>query len=371
MTDVVPANDRRARYEATAGQTVFDIDFPLNDATALAVYKNGEELIGGYAVNLDLLKITLTVGAAEDDIITLEGLTVPKRKTAYPLRGNLSTPLLNSDADTAVQIMQELRRDIDQGVSLAKDEVTGVSAILPRAVANTTIMWGPDADRLISGPTVEEIMTAADQAEIATAQAVIATEKAGLAADQVTLAENQVGLATAQVGLAAVQVGLAQGFAVAAQAAVGAVKVSANDTTPGILNGKLVAGKKIKFTENNNGGNETLTIDGVSRIASITSSATPAPNSDTTDQYNVTALAANTTFAAPTGTPVDGQELKIRIKDNGTARTLSFNNGAGGYRAGTDIPLPTTTVLSKTMYLGFLYNAADNKWDFVALLGNI
>ena len=37
-------------------------------------------------------------------------------------------------------------------------------------------------------------------------------------------------------------------------------KVSANDSTAGFLNGKLVAGNKITFTENNNGSNETLTI---------------------------------------------------------------------------------------------------------------
>lgn len=37
-------------------------------------------------------------------------------------------------------------------------------------------------------------------------------------------------------------------------------KVSANDTTAGFLNGKLVAGPGIAFTENNDGGNETLTM---------------------------------------------------------------------------------------------------------------
>ena len=36
--------------------------------------------------------------------------------------------------------------------------------------------------------------------------------------------------------------------------------VSSNDTTAGYLNGKLVAGTGISFTENNNGSNETLTI---------------------------------------------------------------------------------------------------------------
>jgi len=39
------------------------------------------------------------------------------------------------------------------------------------------------------------------------------------------------------------------------------VKVSANDTTPGYLNGKLTAGTGIEFTENNDAGDEDLEID--------------------------------------------------------------------------------------------------------------
>jgi hypothetical protein len=52
----------------------------------------------------------------------------------------------------------------------------------------------------------------------------------------------------------------------AADAGIGAgsdekVGVSANDSTPGYLNGKLVAGDNITLTEDNDGGDETLTID--------------------------------------------------------------------------------------------------------------
>lgn len=41
------------------------------------------------------------------------------------------------------------------------------------------------------------------------------------------------------------------------------VKISGNDTTAGYLNGKLIAGTNVTLTENNDGGNETLTIDAV------------------------------------------------------------------------------------------------------------
>lgn len=98
------------------------------------------------------------------------------------------------------------------------------------------------------------------------------------------------------------------------------------------------------------------------RVSTTASSATPTPNADTDDQYTVTALAAGATFGAPTGTPTDGQNLTIRIKDNGTARTLAWN---AIYRPIT-ITMPTTTVISKTMYLGMKYNSADTRWDVLA-----
>jgi hypothetical protein len=106
------------------------------------------------------------------------------------------------------------------------------------------------------------------------------------------------------------------------------------------------------------------------RTTSITSSATPTPDVDTTDVYLVTALAAGATFGAPTGTPTAGQKLIIRIKDNGGAQTLAWNSGAGGYRASSDLALPTTTVISKTLYCGFMYNSVDTKWDLLAKLDN-
>lgn len=61
-------------------------------------------------------------------------------------------------------------------------------------------------------------------------------------------------------------------------------KVSSNDTTAGYLNGKLVAGTNITLTENNNGGNETLTISaaGGGGVTGFTPSQnTAAPNAGT------------------------------------------------------------------------------------------
>ncbi len=104
------------------------------------------------------------------------------------------------------------------------------------------------------------------------------------------------------------------------------------------------------------------------RVYSEASNATPTPNIDSYDMYELTALAVSATFSAPTGTPTDGQSLIIRIKDNNNAQSLSWN---AIYRASTDLALPTTTSANKTMYLGFKYNSADSKWDLLAYLNNI
>ena len=113
---------------------------------------------------------------------------------------------------------------------------------------------------------------------------------------------------------------------------------------------------------------QTLTNKRVTpRIGTTTGAASPiTPTADTADQYNVTALAVAATIAIPSGTPTDGQKLTLRIKDNGTARALTWTTSAGGYRiVGTT--LPTTTFISKTVYVGCVYNAADSFWDVVAV----
>lgn len=99
------------------------------------------------------------------------------------------------------------------------------------------------------------------------------------------------------------------------------------------------------------------------RIATTTSSGTPTPDVSSTDIYILTALAAAPTFGIPAGTPLNGQKLIVRIKDNGTARALAYN---AIYRA-VGVTLPTTTVISKTLYLGMVYNSDDTKWDVIAV----
>lgn len=94
-----------------------------------------------------------------------------------------------------------------------------------------------------------------------------------------------------------------------------------------------------------------------------TSATTFTINSDFKDLGVITAQAAALTIAAPTGTPIQGQKLIFRIKDNGTARGITWN--AIFRIIGTT--LPTTTVINKTTYVGCIYNSTDTKWDVVVV----
>lgn len=97
-------------------------------------------------------------------------------------------------------------------------------------------------------------------------------------------------------------------------------------------------------------------------IQAVTSSATVTPTFDD-DMVKITAQAANLTLANPTGTAIPGLGIVIRIKDNGTARTITFGSQ---YRA-IGVTLPTTTVISKTLYICMVYNSDDTKWDVLAV----
>ncbi len=105
------------------------------------------------------------------------------------------------------------------------------------------------------------------------------------------------------------------------------------------------------------------------RVTSISSNATWSPNADTDDIYEITAQAADaTTISNPSGTPVNGQKLMIRVTGT-AARALTWSGSK--WRASSDLALPTTTTTTKSMYLGFVYNTAGTgTWDLVAKLDN-
>jgi hypothetical protein len=100
------------------------------------------------------------------------------------------------------------------------------------------------------------------------------------------------------------------------------------------------------------------------RVSTETSSATPTINTDNVDAHSITALATDiTSFTTNlSGTPTNFQKLIIRIKDDGTARAIAW--GASFEAKG--VALPTTTVISKVLTVGFIYDTVTSKWGCVA-----
>jgi len=103
----------------------------------------------------------------------------------------------------------------------------------------------------------------------------------------------------------------------------------------------------------------------VPRFASVASAAAPAINTNLVDCFSVTALATTiTSFTTNlTGSPVDFQSLIIRIRDNGSARAITW----GSSFAAMGTSLPTTTFAGKTMNVALRYDAILSVWGCLAV----
>jgi hypothetical protein len=93
-----------------------------------------------------------------------------------------------------------------------------------------------------------------------------------------------------------------------------------------------------------------------------TSSATPTPDVDLFSQYALTALGEAAAFQIPSGTPIDGQKLILRILDDNTPRATTWD----AVYASRGATLPATTVSGKTHYIGLIFNDDAGTWDCVA-----
>lgn len=122
-------NDRRARYVASADQTSFDVDFPIDTDADVAVYHKVAltgvitllTLTTDYTVTLDgaapnTADVDLVVGAAVNDIITVEGETDPDRDTDFTTGGDFFAGTVNNAEDRQYRIDQETKRDRDRTV---------------------------------------------------------------------------------------------------------------------------------------------------------------------------------------------------------------------------------------------------------------
>lgn len=154
------------------------------------------------------------------------------------------------------------------------------------------------------------------------------------------------------------------------------VSVSNGGTgTAGPLTGVLIGNGSSAFTTATQpSGNlvgdsatQTLTNKRITlRTGTTASSATPTINTDNVDMYSITALAANITSMTTnlSGTPSDGDKLLLRIKDNGSSRTITW--GASFVSSGI-ATLLAATAAGKQHTVGLIYSSATSKWVCLAV----
>lgn len=214
----------------------------------------------------------------------------------------------------------------------AKGLVTGGAAATTSDIAEGTNLYYTEA-RVSANTTVVGKANKGANSDI--------TSLSGLTT-ALSIAQGGTGVATLPTGIL---VGAGTGAITAVTAPAGAI-VGTTDTQT-LTNKDLTSASNVFAWTSTVASGATLTPNGASRE----------------NELYVTAQAEAATIANPIGTLTNGNRLVIRIKDNGTARALTWG---AAYRA-VGLTLPTTTTAGKTMYVGAKYNSTDAVWDVIAL----
>jgi hypothetical protein len=164
-------------------------------------------------------------------------------------------------------------------------------------------------------------------------------------------------VATDAVWTAANQVAVSSASATAAALTMGASTILA----------RLAAGNVVAATPAQLKTLLAITPPESIRAVSVAYAATVTPNADTTDVLNIGALTGALSVGAPTGTPVDGQKMTIRLLQDGTGgRVITWN---AAFAFGTDITAAMEpTAASSKWERVFEWNATDSKWRNTGLV---
>mgnify|MGYP001594995094 CR=1 FL=1 len=296
------------------------------------------------------------VGKATTDTLTNKTLTSP----------TLTTPALGTPASgvltncTGLPAASVLAGSLGAGAFVVSTSLQAATIELG-AATDTTLSRVSAGLIAVEGVTVADVSTAQTLTNKTLTSPTLTTPALGTPASGVLT--NCTGLPAASVLAGSLGAGA---FVVSTSLQAATIELgAATDTTLSRVSAGLIAVEGVTVQDISTA--QTITNKRIEpRIVSAASYTTDTGTSlsvATTDIFVITAQAGALLFNNPGGTAVQGQRLVIRIKDNATARALTWGSE---FRAmGT--ALPTTTTLSKTMYMGFFYNSTDTKWDMVAL----
>ena len=187
-TIAVPDQNPVNQYTATASQTVFAYSFLIFDEADIEVIQDGTTLsLGGgdYTVSGVLNEsggnITLATGATLNDLVTIRRKSTISRASQYQNSGRFEAAVLERDLDKITTILQELRRETGNAVTLNVADLTS-SSELPAPAAGKALAWSSSSPySLVNGPDTLDIANAGANATAATAKAAEAAASAAAA----------------------------------------------------------------------------------------------------------------------------------------------------------------------------------------------
>lgn len=261
MTEHIQIGDvsPRIQYAATGSQTGFTYPFPVFAETDLEVYVDGtlKTLTVDYTVagagNSSGGSVTFASAPVDGAIVTLRRKLVVQRTTDFQESGDFRAKTINDELDREVAFIQQVADDVGRTIRLSDADAPAGLALPAKALrAGKVLGFDDDGNVAVSNHGLTQIET--DAALAATHAAV-----AGANAAQAAAASASAGTAAANAAQSA-----AQAQVYAQQALGGDAKdlfVSANDTTAGYLETKLLASGLASLSTQNDGGDETRTID--------------------------------------------------------------------------------------------------------------
>lgn len=242
---------------------------------------------------------------------------------------------------------------------------TSVNKVAITAPASGSTLTIIDGKTLTANKTMS--LTAADDTGVYTfptgTKTLLATDGAGTSLTGIpytlTGTANQI---TLSAGTGNITLSLPQSIATSSNPQFATLELgNASDTTlsrsaAGVL---AVEGIVIPSISSTN----TLTNKAITkRVVTTTDDTTAVIDVTITDDYELSAIANNTTFST-TGSPTDGQVLVIRWKDAGVSKTLTWD----AIFVAVGVTLPAATTAGKWQYVGCKYNSGAAKFHAIAV----